>query len=84
MAYEFEALVEHLACTAEHVHKSEPVRCKFCHKEYDLAYVRSIGRYGSLLNPHVTFETPCCRQMASAGGRVEDVVRLNKTNSIHC
>jgi len=61
----------------------EPVRCKFCGKVYDLTAVRIVGDYGvrGITTRNITFETPCCRQMASSGVH-SDFTRLTKDNSI--
>ena len=79
MNYQYEQLTSQLSVVGDRPPVQEqPVRCKFCHKVYDLAVVRIVGNYGVR---NITFETPCCRQMAS-GGAHSDFTRLTKDNSI--
>ena len=61
----------------------EPVRCKFCHRVYDLATVQIVGDYGvrGVTTHNITFETPCCHQMASSGAH-SDFTRLTEGTSI--
>lgn len=80
--YEFEELAAQLAAPADHT-VQQPVKCKFCHHNFDLATVRVFGHYNGSGTPHKTIETPCCHQMASVGGKHEDIIRMSKEVSIH-